>query len=216
MNEFAFFSLSDEVFAFSDLREDPAYRRIPREKRRYYLEEPIRLGRQAAASYQGRDLEQILRDEGVLIQMLHDEPPGYLHAQILYDGNRREIQVFTAVARHLSEVMAETPFAYTPEQLEKLFLAHEFYHWLEYSSQTFTDALCEPVEGKLLGLFRSRMRVRRTCEIAAFQFAKEVCGLTIHPKIMDYVLLYRDKGEAFAEIDRKLSALRAAYEEACL
>lgn len=216
MNEFDFFGLPDAVFAFRDLKEDPAYRRIPRQKRRYYLEEPIRLGCQAAASYIGRDLEPILRDNGVSVQTLPDEPPGYLHAQILFDGNRKEIQIFTAVAQRLSEVMAETPFALTPEQLQRLFLAHEFYHWLEYASQTSTEARCEPVEVKLLGLFPRRIRVRRTCEIAAFQFSKEFCQLPIHPKVMDYVLLYRDSGASFAEINRKLSALRFEYEEECL
>ena len=216
MSEFGFFDLPDEVFAFSDLKEDTAYRRIPRQKRRYYLQEPIRLGGQAAIQYRGRDLERILRDSGVSVQTLHDGPPGYLHAQILYDGDRREVQIYTAVARRLSEVMAETPFPFTPEQLQKLFLAHEFYHWLEYSSQTSTDSRCEPVEVRLLGLFRSRVRIRRTSEIAAFQFAKEFCQLSIHPKIMDYVLLYRERGAAFAEIDRELSALRSKYEEECL
>lgn len=206
----------DEAFAFSDLKEDLVYGRIPRERRRYYIDFGLRMGREAARCCRGAGLEEILGRDGVSVVRVEAPSPSGLHAQICYDGKNRRVDLFCDTARTLSRALEGSGAEQTPRQLEQLFLAHEFYHWLEYSSATPTSSLCDRVEWRVLGLFPRSVSVRRTEEIAAFAFAKELCGLSVHPKAMDYVLLYRQKGETMEQIAGRLGKMEEEYRRECL
>ena len=75
--------------------------------------------------------------------------------------------------------------------------------------------LCAPVERKLLGLIPQRLRVHRVCEIAAFQFCKEYCGLPVHPKAVDYLLLYQAEGADHEAIRSAFLTLEQGYRREC-
>jgi hypothetical protein len=211
MDGFDRLALPDEVYAFSDLREDFAYQKIPPERRGYYISRALQLGRQAAADYQGKDLCALLRADGVTLRRVTEPSPIGLHAQIWYDGPHRQVDLFTDTAQKLSRALADTPLPLTPQQAEELFLAHEFYHWLEYAAGVPTDARCDPVETRVLGLFRREIRVRRTGEIAAFAFAGAWCQLPLHPKALDYWLLYQEEGAE--RLNLALDALSREYQQ---
>lgn len=207
---------SDGACAYSDLREDFVYARIPRGRRAYYIGRGLALGREAAEQYAGRDMEALLAGDGVAVRRVEGPSPIGLHAQICYDGKNRQVDLFPATARELSQALDGTGLALSPEELERVFLAHEFYHWLEYSAGAPACAKCDPIEHKTLGLFPHRSRVRRVDEIAAFAFTKEFCRLPVHPKAMDYLLLYRRKGEDLPRIGARLQALEDEYRRECL
>ena len=209
-------ALSDKACAYSDLKEDFVYARIPRERRKYYIDRGLALGLEAAERYAGRDMEALLVQDGVAVRRVEAPSPIGLHAQICYDGKNRQVDLFPATARELSQALDGTGLALPPEELERVFLAHEFYHWLEYSAGVLASAKCEPIERKALGLFPHRSQVRRVDEIAAFAFAKEYCRLPVHPKAMDYLLLYRKKGEDLEKIGKRLQALEDEYRRECL
>ena len=125
---------SDEACAFTDLREDFVYARIPRGRRGYYLERGLALGRGAAAEYMQRDLRAILQQDGVVLNRITQPSPWGMHAQICYDKKTRQVDIFADTARAMAEALDGTGLELGAEQLVELFLAHEFYHWLEYSS----------------------------------------------------------------------------------
>ena len=208
--------LSDEACAFSDLKEDFVYARIPRARRGDYVQRGLSLGREAAARYAVEDMDKLLRRDGVVLNRVEEPSPWGLHAQICYEKAARQIDIFAATARELSEALAGTGLEQPPEALERLFLAHEFYHWLEYSAGVLASAKCEPVEWKVLGPLRRRSQVRRVDEIAAFAFAKQLCAMPVHPKAMDYILLYRKKGEGLEQIAQRLRDMEAEYRRECL
>lgn len=208
--------LSDEACAFCDLREDLVYPRIPRARRSCYLARGLALGREAAARYPLQQLRGLLEQDGVVLNRVAQPSPSGLHAQICYDKKTRQIDIFTATARAMAEALQDTGLALSAAQLEELFLAHEFYHWLEYSSGQLASEQCEPVEWPVLRLFRRRAWVRRVDEIAAFAFAKEVCGLPVHPKALDYLFLYRQQGRESGQIAPLLAALEEEYRRECL
>lgn len=205
--------IPDEVFAFDDLREDPVYKAIPRSERMAYIRLGLETGRAAAEEYAGRDLAALLRADGVTIHRVEEPSPSCLHAQITYDGGCRQVDLFADTARRLSRVLEAAGFPVSPEQIEQLFLAHEFYHWLEYAGRIRPVEESRPLHTCLLGLIPCTRLVRRTGEIAAFAFAKQVCGLPVHPKAMDYLLLGEMQGEDPAI---RLAQLEQAYREACL
>lgn len=208
--------LSDEACAFCDLREDLVYPRIPRPQRSCYLARGLALGRAAAARYPLQQLRGLLLRDGVVLNRVAQPSPSGMHAQICYDKKTRQIDIFTATARAMAEALRDAGPALDAARLEELFLAHEFYHWLEYSSGQLASEQCEAVEWPVLGIFRRRARVRRVDEIAAFAFAKEVCGLPVHPKALDYVFLYHQQGKQSGQIAPLLAALEEDYRRECL
>lgn len=207
---------SDEACAFTDLREDFVYARIPRGRRGYYLARGLALGREAAAQYAQQDLRALLQRDGVVLNRITQPSPWGMHAQICYDKKTRQVDIFADTARAMAEALDGTGLELGAEQLEELFLAHEFYHWLEYSSGLLASEKCEPVEWRVLGPLRRRAGVRRVDEIAAFAFAKELCGLPVHPKALDYVFLYRRQGKSTEQIAPLLAQIEEEYRQECL
>ena len=207
--------MADEVFAYDDLKEDFAYGHIPPEKKQYYIAQGLAAGRAAAVQYEGCDLAALLAADGVVIRKVTAPSRIGLHAQICYTGDKKQIDLFVATAKELSEVMAATPYPVPQPQIEQLFLAHEFYHWFEYSTGVATDETVEPARFRLFGLFERKMAVRRTGEIAAFAFAKQWCKLPVHPKAMDYLLLCQKQGKTPAQAAAQFCRLQQEYDAAC-
>ena len=207
--------IPDEVFAYCDLKEDLSFACIPPQARKSYIETALQAGRQAAEKYAGQSLLSVLQHNGVTVRRFEDAPGGDLHAQICYDDKMRQIDLFLPMTRKLSEAMAKTPYPVTAEQVEEMFLAHEFYHYLEYAQGQGTEALCPPVKKKMLGLFSVQSRVIRMREIAAFVFSKQICRAAVHPKAMDYALLCDRRGQPYSELCAWVGRLQAEYEAAC-
>ena len=208
--------MADEVFAYDDLKEDFAYGHIPPEKRQYYIAQGLAAGRAAAVQYEGCDLAALLAADGVTLCRVTAPSRIGLHAQICYTGDKKQIDLCAATAKELSEVMADTPYPVSQTQVEQLFLAHEFYHWLEYSAGVATDEKVEPARFRLFGLFERKMAVRRTGEIAAFAFAKQWCKLPVHPKAMDYLLLCQKQGKTQAQAEEQFHRMEQEYQAACV
>lgn len=216
MQQFRFPAIPDAVFAFSDLREDFVYRHIPPRQRQEYLESAMQIGEQQAAAYAGKDLSQIMEADGVQIRRFPEVSKVGLRSQICYDGKYKYVDIFTETAAQISSALAITDCPLTQGQVEALFLAHEFYHWLEYSSSIPTSQLCGSFRGKVFGLLPRTYQVRRTSEIAAFLFAKKWCGLPIHPKAIDYYLIAHASADGATRAYAELETLTEQYCSTCL
>lgn len=206
----------DAMWAYFDLKEDFIYKKIPRQKRQYYVEAGVKAGQDQAKKYQGKDIRSLLEADDVEIRHFSDQMPIHLHSQICYDGKRKQIDIFTETAKALAGAMETTPYPISREEMEWLFLVHEFYHWLEYSGRVSTEQICEPVEIRTFGMFYRKAQVRRISEIAAFFFVKQWCHLKIHPKMMDYIFVYRQMGKNMEEIDQIFEKMEQEYKQECL
>lgn len=205
--------IQDEVFALDELREDVVYKHIPPTEHMKYIQAGLCAGRQAAERYAGKDLIALLQHDGVQIQRISTPSPTLMHAQIIYDKKLRRVDIFMDTAHRISCAATRAGYVMKVEQIERIFLAHEFYHWLEYSGK-----LCPVEETQLVevstfgGIFCRQAKVHRTGEIAAFIFAKEFCGMTIHPKALDYLLLCETIGEP---VENRFRVLEENYKQAC-
>lgn len=216
MPAFTFPELADEVYAYCDLCEDFVYRQIPPDRRSYYIRAGIEMGRQAAQEYAGQDLVALMENDGVQILRLLTESETGIRSQICYDGKHRQLDLFAGTAAKISKALADTDCPLTAGQVEQMFLAHEFYHWLGYSSHLTSDLRCEAVRKKLLGLIPRNIRIRSTEEIAAFTFTKEWCNLSVHPKAIDYLLLFQGYGYSIRKIYECFQDLSEQYRANCL
>ncbi|NGZ74942.1 hypothetical protein [Saccharibacillus alkalitolerans] len=187
-------SESDAILGLMELKRDPLFRRIPEERRGYYVERSLAFGREAAAERAGRPIGEWLEREGISVRI--DDSSGSmfgtaLRAQIDWTAAVPRITVYRESMRQLAEAASVFPEMFgtlTPERAADIHLAHEYYHWLEYRSGTFTKDRLDPVETRL-GPLRRRSAVRQCGEVAAHAFARDLTGLPHLPNLLDYLYL---------------------------
>lgn len=183
--------VSDEIMAYLELREDNQFSHILPQHYKYYINESIKLGKTEGKKYKGKNLEAILKENEVEVIYVDGKQPSntsfsMIQSQIYFTKSEKRIELFVDIMEEKQKQMQNFDFNISVEDLKSLHLAHEFYHFLEYKRDEPTGMQLLPVSKKLLGIFPIQAHVLRTSEIAAHQFAKEVCNLSIQPKIMDY------------------------------
>ncbi|MCE5172694.1 hypothetical protein LQV63_25835 [Paenibacillus profundus] len=190
--------LSDEVLGCMELRQDPLFHKIPPEKIPYYVHKSLQAGRLAAATYKGLGIRDMCRDAGLRYEIT--ESSGQFHnvsfrAQIEFSKTTPEIILYASSLKGMrtvcQEILGERFSGYAAELdlLVDIHLAHEFYHWLEYREQIFTNEKLERIEVFKLGPYSRKSSVVQCCEIAAHAFCKELLGLPCLPNLLDYVYL---------------------------
>ncbi|WMT41951.1 hypothetical protein RE628_05800 [Paenibacillus sp. D2_2] len=194
--------LSDEVLGCMELRQDPLFHKIPPEKISYYVHESLQAGRSAAAAYKDLGIRDMCRDAGLRYEIT--EASGKFHkvsfrAQIDFSKTPPEIILYASSLKEMQMVCQEilgeqSSGAETDiDLLVDIHLAHEFYHWLEYKEQSFTNERLEEIEVFKLGPWTRRSSVVQCCEIAAHAFCKELLGLPYMPNLLDYAYLIEEK-----------------------
>lgn len=97
------------------------------------------------------------------------------------------------------------------EWLKNLHIAHEFYHFLEFSQDQRTGELLKPVERK--GMFRTqKVCLQSVSEIAAHSFAKEYMGADINPKYFDCLYISIENKSYFEKIMNNIETARLLVE----
>ncbi|MFR2853730.1 hypothetical protein [Hungatella sp.] len=193
--------ISDEVLGMFELSNDLLFGRIPEDKYRYYVEEPLRLGREAAEKVKGAGGIFALYEEAG-IEIIYQEASGEnygvsFRAQSEYgkDGSAKVLMYKQSIAE-----LAKHSCDYVIGEEEALAVHHAFIIWVSqreikddrtqpYYSHGFVSDYLEPVQ--LVKLFGRRRQagILRCSEIAAHAFAKEMMGLEILPNYYDYTWL---------------------------
>lgn len=210
--------ISDEVLAMFELRNDLLYGKIKGNKYRYYIDNSLRLGREAAekvkaAGAETADIVRMYEDAG--IEIIYQEKSGKnygtsFRAQSEYgeDGSasvliyRQSIADLAAGSGQDADADCSAPGGIGEQEALLIHLAHEYFHYLEDHSSDFKDDktrayynhgfvsdYLEPVGlTRILG-FKRTAGILRCSEIAAHSFAKEFLGLDVLPNYYDYSYL---------------------------
>ncbi|MCM3342040.1 hypothetical protein M3650_26300 [Paenibacillus sp. MER TA 81-3] len=190
--------LSDEVLGCMELRQDPLFHKIPPERIPYYVHESLQAGRVAAATYKGLGIRGMCRDAGLRYEITESSVQFHnvsFRAQIDFSKKPPEIILYTSSLKGMRTVCQEilgersSGSAADLDLLVDIHLAHEFYHWLEYREQIFTNEKLERIEVFKLGPYSRKSSVVQCCEIAAHAFCKELLGLPCLPNLLDYAYL---------------------------
>lgn len=194
--------LTDEVLGCMELRQDPLFYKIPPEKIPYYVHGSLQAGRLAAATYKGLGIRGMCKDAGLRYEIT--EASGKFHnisfrAQIDFTKTTPEIILYASSLEGMRTVCQEilgerlSRSAADLDLLVDIHLAHEFYHWLEYREQIFTNEKLERIEVFKLGPYTRKSSVVQCCEIAAHAFCKKLLGLPFLPNLLDYAYLIREQ-----------------------
>lgn len=194
--------LTDEVLGCMELRQDPLFHKIPPDKIPYYVHGSLQAGHLAAATYKGLGIRGMCKDAGLRYEIT--EASGKFHnvsfrAQIDFTKTTPEIILYASSLEGMRTVCQEIldeRFSRSAADLDLLVdihLAHEFYHWLEYREQIFTNEKLKRIEVFKLGPYTRKSSVVQCCEIAAHAFCKELLGLPFLPNLLDYAYMIREQ-----------------------
>lgn len=187
---------SDELMAICELMEDPIFRKIPKDKIKYYIENSFIIGCEKAAMLKkncgNKTLTELCMDNGITVNII-DKPYKVMdtnyRAEIIYSEN--QINILKPSIMLMEEQLKDIADI---EKIIDIHIAHEFYHFLEYRSKKDTADMLSPVTILKIGKFNKKSKVIKTCEIAAHAFCKEYLNLPFHPKALDFIFLI-NKGE---------------------
>lgn len=109
-------------------------------------------------------------------------------AQITCGGKEKKIELFMPDLRRKQQILKENGVETGEQWLIKLHLAHEFYHFLEFTTLGKVGMRLDPVQKKTI--FGTVQRPLTTVsEIAAHSFAGRYMKSEILPQMTDYMVM---------------------------
>lgn len=205
----------DKVFSYIELNNDPMSSYIEKEKVADYLSFSMDYGKKRADTYNISMIMDELKKNNVPINMKSCTGFNQIRSQIYYSKKEQYIDVFKDSLLGLQCLLDGSDFFMSLKELNILHIAHEFYHYLEYSSGIFVNDMCKSVNYKFLGVFPQKATIMRTREIAAHMFAKNLCGLTFHPMALDFYVLMQENNASREWCFQQLEAAKEFVKEYC-
>lgn len=182
------------VLAWLELRNDVVFNKIPPSRYRYYLDSALAAGEDAATPLPGKNIRQLYADNA--IEIVLNEGDGLFfsvqfRAQFEYSEKKslRRVTLYQPSLENLHTSCARAGLAMSLDKIIDIHLAHEFFHFLEYSRQQPVGATLEKVCNFSLGPFRSYSTVSATSEIAAHRFCQLLNDLEHYPTWYDFLWL---------------------------
>lgn len=185
---------SDIEYAQMQLELDKYFRMIPQDDKQQIIARALELGERTAQEYRSEDLKQAFIDAGYRIEYTknvdHVVKQGLLmRAEIIEDNLGKRVLIYKDSIEQALNDLAEQGVNSNEEQIETLYLAHEFFHLLEMDGHITDDVLHIKVERlKLLGkTFYGRLS--SPSEIASNRFAQYVCQCDFNPLLIDELFI---------------------------
>ena len=185
---------SDIEYAQMQLELDKYFRMIPQDDKQQIIARALELGERTAQEYRSEDLKQAFIDAGYRIEYTknvdHVVKQGLLmRAEIIEDNLGKRVLIYKDSIEQALNDLAEQGVNSNEEQIETLYLAHEFFHLLEMDGHITDDVLHIKVERlKLLGkTFYGRLS--SPSEIASNRFAQCVCQCDFNPLLIDELFI---------------------------
>jgi hypothetical protein len=182
------------------LQEDPQYPRIPPERRAELVEYALDDGRSMA----DRIFEQWGRDPAAIaarcrVPVVRSEGDAGFGSVVVYAeyvARPCSITLYVPSIRRLDRLGAECDVPMSSSL--PIFLAHELYHHFDCMRGKARLSRRHPVRIFSIGSWHWTAGLSSLSEIAAGAFAQQLLGLPFHPKILDSLLLEKERRRFYA------------------
>lgn len=179
----------NQALAWLDLRNDLVFNKIPAQKYRYYLENALKAGEAAAAQFAGRSIRELYQQHNIEIRQENGDGLFFtvqFRAQFEFSEkkNIRRVTLYQPSLESL-QVSCGLPL----DTIIDIHLAHEFFHFLEYSRKRPVSETLDKICNVSIGPFRTYSTVASTSEIAAHRFCQLLNGLEYYPTYYDFLWL---------------------------
>ncbi|MDR2938844.1 MAG: hypothetical protein LBV08_00815 [Clostridiales bacterium] len=202
----------DRAMALCELSQDMLFHKVPVGRILYYIDEPLKAGRDAARLYSGKDIHALYSENGIGAEYKPKTASAFgvmLRGQAILGADGCKVEIYM---ESIEELAKHSCFGGMPgldlESALKVHLAHEFYHYLEYKSGSAITEMLDSVETFKLFGFTRKAKINRCSEIAAHMFAKCLIGLSYMPNLYDYLYLISTGKLTAGDFEEKISGLK--------
>lgn len=187
---------NDKVMAMADLMEDELYKKIPKDKISYYIDESIKIGQEVAkeikTKYSDKTIREVFSEEKVKIELDKSE---YDFQTIKLKGkydpiNSKIIVYHKSINKMVSSYKTLGADFLDYDLVYRILLVHELYHHIEEERIGATYNRLEFVNSFKRLPINKPFPVKKTSDIAANIFTKEILNLSFHPKILNYLYMW--------------------------
>lgn len=183
---------TDELMSLAELKEDLYFKKIPDDRVKYYIDESIKIGQEAARdilnTFQGKNVIEICEENKIRL----DKPDEEYDFEIVrlrgkYDSDINSIILYDLSIKKVESALSDSKVGLklSYDEIKEIQIAHELYHYLEDKEIGATYDKLEDIRVFLT----KRYPVMKCSDIAAHIFCKELLKLSYHPKILDYLYL---------------------------
>lgn len=164
---------SREALCAYYLKKDLLYRYIPEEEKDEMTAFAWEKGRQAAERFKGQEVENLIEQYGIRLRE-REQGAGQIFSEF-YQNKKQIVLNQNCIKEHFivpnEQILAVTEY----EMVRKLFLAHEFFHFLECNDKDVGIVFCQrKVITKRIGKWKCYAGVRMLSEIAAHSFTRHM------------------------------------------
>lgn len=190
-------NISDYDYYKYLLNQDPIRQKIDENKVDYLIYESVKCGEEEAYKlvnkYNNQDVFNIVKEMNLNIENTNSSETGYYG----YFEEPNKIVIYNNSIEEAFEFFKnETDILTSKEYIERVVLAHELFHYIEYKKP---DLFINTYKIKLWSIFKytRRSNIVYLGEIAAMAFANKLIGKKTYSHVLDYILLYNlDKKQA--------------------
>ena len=211
----------NRMLAWLDLRSDVVFNKIPADRYRYYLESALAAGEHEAIPLLGQNIRQLCNDNQIEICLEQGDGLFFsvqFRAKFEYSQKKsiRRVTLYEPSLKSLQISCARAGLDFSLNKIIDIHLAHEFFHFLEYSRQQPVGSQLEKICNFSLGPIRSYSTVSATSEIAAHRFCQLLNDLEHYPTYYDFLWLEHSGKHTKPQNDRlfaeSLQALRKIHQ----
>lgn len=175
------------------MRQDPTYHRLTPQQRSFYIRKALLVGGEVAKKFEfsaGVRVVAVAERSGCRVRRVDDgNVPSGILLRADYKPREAEIVVYRRSVEQMRPVLTNLVLSedWTLERVEDIHVAHELFHHVEVTDIGPVNLRLPKVVTFRFGPIIRRVSVRRTREIAAHKFTKDLLALPFLPNVADWI-----------------------------
>lgn len=206
---------NDRLMSMAELMEDSSFKKIPKYKIDYFIDESIKIGIETGINSMKRynSLEEICMDNKIQVELDTTEYDfEMIKLRGKYQEDKKKIIIYDRSIKRMEIAYRELGIRFLNyDSIYQILLAHELFHHIESKEIGWTYEKLDKVNVFSLGPIKKSYFVIKTSDIGANIFTKKFLDLSFNPKVLNYLYLWGtgfiDRHKLlnyFDELDEKL------------
>ncbi|MDY5232952.1 MAG: hypothetical protein SPH17_05030 [Faecalicoccus sp.] len=191
---------SDDFLGYLQLKQDLLFNKIPKKKILYYIQESLDEGKKRAAEFKNMSIKDIIAQLNIDVHYTEENGDFFkvkFRAQSSIDREGKiKILLYKPSVQELAQANAVSF-----EEMWEIILAHECFHFLEFSSKEIVSEKLDSISTIKILNYTREAKIQSASEIAANGFAKELLHLTYLPNYYDYVFMLKEGSITYSDIE---------------
>lgn len=191
---------TDEFLAYLELKQDMFFHKIPVIDILSYLENSLAIGKDFALKIKSKDIFDLYSKNNIkIIEEKHDGVFYKVQMRAQFESDRKGNHLVYLYEKSIAQLAEVNKLSL--KEMKQIILTHEYFHYLEEKGSNHIYDQFPPIESARIFGYSRKAHIRRTSEIAANSFVKNLLELKYLPSYYDYQYLLRTNRLSITDIE---------------